>query len=63
MMPLGLWVVAGWMLFVVVTGVVLLVYAWKSGQFKDVEEPKYRMLEDREPEDWPGRKQKRGGKS
>jgi nitrogen fixation-related uncharacterized protein len=55
MMPLGLWVVVGWMVFVALTGVVLLIYAWKSGQFRNVEEPKYRMLEDREPEGWPER--------
>lgn len=60
MMPLGLWVVVGWMVFVVITGIVLLVYAWHSGQFRNVEEPKYRMLQDREPEDWPNRKKKKG---
>jgi cbb3-type cytochrome oxidase maturation protein len=45
-----------WMLFVVLSGVVLLLWGWKSGQFKNIEDPKYRMLQDREPEDWPGRK-------
>jgi cbb3-type cytochrome oxidase maturation protein len=56
MMPLGLWVVIGWMAFVVFTGVVFLIWAWKSGQFKDIEQAKYRMLEDREPEPWPDQK-------
>ncbi|MFN2132202.1 MAG: cbb3-type cytochrome oxidase assembly protein [Anaerolineae bacterium] len=60
MMPMGVWAYALWMLFVILTGIVLLVWGWKSGQFRKVEEPKYRMLEDREPEDWPGRK---GGQS
>ena len=52
-MALGLWVFLGWMVFVVFTGVVFLVWAWRSGQFKNVEEAKYRMLEYRQPEPWP----------
>ena len=52
MMPFGLWVVFGWMLFVILTGVIMLIWGWKRGQFKDIEEPKYTMLEDREPEPW-----------
>jgi cbb3-type cytochrome oxidase maturation protein len=59
-MALGLWVFLGWMIFVVLTGAVFLLWAWRSGQFKNVEEAKYRMLEDREPEPWPKRP-KRGG--
>jgi cbb3-type cytochrome oxidase maturation protein len=54
-MPLGLWVVVGWMAFVTLTGFALMAWGLKNGQFDDVEEPKYRMLEDREPLDWPGR--------
>ena len=60
MMPFGMWVVVGWMALVSVTGVLFLVWGWKNGQFKDVEDVKYRMLEDREPEAWPEQK---GGKS
>ncbi len=56
MMPLGMWMIVGWMVFVMLTGVALLVWGWKSGQFKNVEEAKYRMLDDREPEPWPQRK-------
>ena len=55
MMPLGLWVVVGWMALVSLTGVVFIIWGWKNGQFKDVEEAKYRMLEDVEPQPWPGR--------
>jgi nitrogen fixation-related uncharacterized protein len=51
------WAYVLWMLFVILTGVVLLVWGWKSGQFRNIEEPKYRMLKEREPEDWPGRKE------
>jgi cbb3-type cytochrome oxidase maturation protein len=56
MMPLGMWVVVGWMVLVALTGVAFLVWGWKSGQFRDIEEAKYRMLEDKEPEPWPDRK-------
>ena len=56
-MPLGLIFFIGWMAFVVLTGIIFLVYGFMTGQFKDIEEAKYRMLEDREPEDWPGRKE------
>jgi nitrogen fixation-related uncharacterized protein len=60
MMPLGMWVVVGWMLFVVSTGVALLIWGWRTGQFREIEEPKYRMLEDREPQPWPDSKTKGG---
>ena len=54
-MPLGLWVVLGWGILVALTGVISIIWGWRHGQFKDIEEAKYRMLEDREPEPWPGR--------
>lgn len=55
MMPLGLWVVAGWMALVAFTAILFLVWGWQSGQFTDIEEAKYKMLEDKEPAPWPGR--------
>ena len=58
MMPLGMWVVVGWMVFVAFTGIVFMVWGWKTGQFRDIEEAKYRMLVEREPEPWP---EKEGG--
>lgn len=60
MMPLGLWAVVGWMALVALIALGLLFWGWKSGQFKDIEEPKYRMLEDREPQPWPGREEEAG---
>jgi nitrogen fixation-related uncharacterized protein len=36
-------------------GIGLLVWGYRHHQFDDIEEPKYRMMEDREPEPWPGR--------
>jgi cbb3-type cytochrome oxidase maturation protein len=56
MMPLGLWVVVGWMILVALTGVIFLIWGWRNGQFKDIEEAKYKMLEEREPEPWPHQK-------
>jgi nitrogen fixation-related uncharacterized protein len=58
MMPLGMWVVVGWMVFVILTGVAFLIWGWRTGQFRNIEEPKYRMLEDREPQPWPDKKEK-----
>jgi nitrogen fixation-related uncharacterized protein len=61
-MALGLWVFLGWMIFVVGTGLVLLIWGWRTGQFKNIEEAKYRMLEDREPAPWPEKPEStRGG--
>ena len=54
-MPLGLWIIFGWMVFVALGGMVMLIWGLLNGQFRDVEEAKYRMLEDREPQPWPGR--------
>ncbi|MCB2202661.1 hypothetical protein KQH56_01510 [bacterium] len=56
MMPFGMWVVVAWMIFVPLVAIGLILNGWKTGQFKDVEEAKYKMLEDRDPEPWPGRK-------
>jgi len=58
MMTIGLWVVFGWMVLVTISGVVLLIWGFRNGQFRNIEEAKYRMLEDREPAPWPGRKEK-----
>lgn len=54
-MPIGLWVVVGWMAFVFLFGVALMGWGLAKHQFDDIEEPARRMLEDREPEPWPGR--------
>lgn len=57
MMPLGLWVVVGWMILVTLTGIGFLIWGWKRGQFRNIEEAKYRMLEEKEPEPWPDHKE------
>jgi cbb3-type cytochrome oxidase maturation protein len=56
MMPLGLWLIVGWMILVALTGVAFFIWGWRTGQFRDIEEAKYRMLEEREPEPWPHQK-------
>lgn len=55
-MPSGVWLIVGWSAFAILTGVVFFIWGWRGGQFKNVEEAKYRMLEDREPEPWPTKK-------
>lgn len=37
------------LLFLIFTG--LFIWGLKSGQFRDIEAPKYRMLEDNEPDE------------
>ena len=59
MMLFGLWIKVAFMIFVALVAVGLLYWGWRHGQFRNPEEPKFRMLEDREPEPWPDRK---GGK-
>ncbi len=53
MMLLGMWIDFGWMVLVALSAVILLVWGWRRGQFRNVEEAKYRMLEDKDPEPWP----------
>jgi cbb3-type cytochrome oxidase maturation protein len=53
MMPLGLWVLIGWMILVPLTAIGFFIWGWKNGQFRDIEAAKYKMLEDKEPEPWP----------
>jgi len=56
-MPFGLWVVVAWMAFVFLFGIALMAWGLATRQFDDVEEPARRMLEDVEPQPWPGRGQ------
>jgi nitrogen fixation-related uncharacterized protein len=55
-MALGAWVFLIWLAFVILTAIVLLIWGWRRNQFKNVEEAKYKMLEDKEPEPWPHQK-------
>ena len=60
-MPMGLWVVVGWMALVSLTGLIFIAWGLRTHQFDDVEAAKYPMLEDREPLDWPDRSKAKGG--
>lgn len=48
----------GWSLLMVITSAVFFIWAWQSGQFKNVEKAKYDMLDEKEPLLWPGRGKK-----
>jgi cbb3-type cytochrome oxidase maturation protein len=54
-MPVGARLLLFWIGSAAVIAVVLFIWGRRSGQFRDIEEAKYRMLEDREPAPWPGR--------
>jgi nitrogen fixation-related uncharacterized protein len=62
-MAVGVVIFAAWLAFMAITVVAFVIWAFREGQLKDVEEPKYRMLQDREPEPWPGREDNRSGNS
>ncbi len=51
-MPKGLWVVVGWMFFMMLAVIFAIIWGLKHHQFDDIEEAKYRMLEDKEPQPW-----------
>jgi nitrogen fixation-related uncharacterized protein len=60
-MSVGAKLLLFWIGTAVIIGVALFVWGWRTGQFRNIEEAKYRMLEDKEPEPWPekGRGKKR----
>lgn len=57
-MPIGLIVFLVWTLLELLFIVGTIVWGFETGQWKNIEEPKYRILIDREPEPWPGREKK-----
>lgn len=57
-MAIGVLLFIAWIIFMAITVVGFIVWFLREGQNKDIEEPKYRMLEDHEPEPWPGREKK-----
>jgi nitrogen fixation-related uncharacterized protein len=59
-MSLGTIVLFGSMVVVGLTGIGFLIFGITTGQFKNVEEAKYKMLEEKEPQPWPHQK---GGRS
>ncbi len=55
-MAIGVIMFLAWMALEVVYVAGMIAWGFETGQFKDIEEPKYRMLLDVEPQPWPGRK-------
>jgi len=53
---MGIIMFLAWMALEVVYVAGMIAWGYETGQFKDIEEPKYRMLVDLEPQPWPGRK-------
>ncbi len=62
-MPLGLIMFLAWLFFMVLCTGALIAWGYREGQFDNIEEPKFTMLLDREPQPWPARvrKQKKDG--
>jgi len=55
-MTFGAWAFLFWLGFVILSGIVLLIWGWRRGQFKNIEEAKYKVLEDKKPAPWPHQK-------
>ncbi len=45
-----------WLGFVFLVAIGLLIWGWRRGQFRNVEEAKYKAMEEKEPESWPHQK-------
>lgn len=52
-MSLGVFVLIAGMTVIVLIALAFLIWGVRNKQFKDVEEAKYSMLEDKEPQPWP----------
>ncbi len=55
-MAIGVIIFIAWLVFMALTVFAFVFWAWKENQFQEIEKPKFSMLEEREPEAWPGRK-------
>jgi cbb3-type cytochrome oxidase maturation protein len=60
-MAVGILFFVVWSLFMLLVVLVLYVWGKRSGQFKDIESPKYQIFEEKELEEWPNRKKKAQG--
>ncbi len=54
-MPVGFILFIVWMALEVVVVAASIAWGFENGQWKDIEEPNYRMLVDHELQGWPGR--------
>jgi nitrogen fixation-related uncharacterized protein len=58
-MALGVIVLIAGIIVIAVIAVIFLIWGIKTKQFKNVEEAKYTMLEDKEPQPWPNQEEKK----
>jgi nitrogen fixation-related uncharacterized protein len=56
-MALGVIVLIAGMAVIALIAVIFLIWGIRNDQFKNVEEAKYTMLEDKEPEPWTNQKE------
>ncbi len=56
----GIVLFLAWTALEIVVVIAMIRWGFENGQWKNIEEPKYRMLIDREPEPWPGREKHTG---
>ncbi len=54
-MAIGILLFVAWMALEVVVVAASSAWGFENGQWKDIEEPKYRMMIDHELQPWPGR--------
>ncbi len=60
-MPISGWIMVGWFLAVILAGVGLLYWGWRSGRIEEWEQARYVPLHEHEPEPWPrGSEEQRG---
>ncbi len=57
-MLLGVILIIAWMALEILVVAAMIRWGFETGQWKDIEEPKYRMLIDHELQPWPGREKK-----
>ncbi len=57
-MSLGVILFLVWTALEIVVVIAMIRWGFENGQWKDIEEPKYRMLIDHELQPWPGREKK-----
>ncbi len=55
-MLLGLILFLAWIALEAIVVVGSIIWSVENGEWKNIEAPKYAMLHDIEPQDWPGRK-------
>ncbi len=55
-MSLGIILLLAWLALQLVLVLAMIRWGFENDQWKDIEEPKYRMLIDHELQPWPGRK-------